>query len=80
MSDPIESPSYRYAERRITDLVDKFQAKRLCPCCVGRALMTIALSVYTASMGSDEAADLCARLGDDVRKQNRPAPHQPTRH
>jgi len=40
-----KSPSYRYAERRITDLVDKFQAKGICPCCTGRALLVIAMAV-----------------------------------
>jgi len=69
-----ETRSYRYAERRITDLVDKFQAKGICPCCTGRALMVIAMAVCESSMGSDEAADMCAKLSDGVREHNLPAP------
>jgi hypothetical protein len=75
-----DTRSYRYAERRITDLVNKFQAKGICPCCAGRALMVIAMAVCEASMGSAEAADLGAKLSDGAREHNRPAPDYPTTH
>ena len=78
--DRRETRSYRYAERRITHLVDKLQAKGICPCCDGRALMATAMAVCTASMGSTEAADLAAKLSDGVRNLNRPAPDYPTTH
>jgi hypothetical protein len=54
-----DTPSFRYAERRIRNLVDTFQAKGICPCCSGRALMAIAMAVCETSMGSADAADLC---------------------
>ena len=69
-----DTPSYRYAERRINNLVDTFQAKGICPCCSGRALMAIAMAVCETSMGSAADADLCAKLSDGARKHNVPAP------
>ena len=74
------SPSYRYAERRITNLVDRFQAKGICPCCAGRALMVIAMAVCETAMGSAEAADMCSNLSDGAREHNIPAPDQEAKH
>ena len=75
-----DTKSYEYAERRISNLVDKFQAKGVCPCCTGRALMVTAMSVCVAAMRSAAAADMCAKLSDGTRRLNRPAPDYPSRH
>jgi hypothetical protein len=75
-----ETDNFFYAERRILDLVKKLAAKGGCPCCTGRALMYVGMHLCTDWMGSAEAADMCAELSDTVRKLNRPALADQTKH
>jgi hypothetical protein len=74
------SPSFRYAHRRIFDLMNKLRAKGICPCCAGRAAAEHAAILCEETMGSKLAAEFLSAMAEETRQHNRPGPDDPSHH
>jgi hypothetical protein len=79
-NDPTDTPSFRYADRRIEDLLGKLKSKGVCGCCTGRALLSNATWVCEETMGSAAAIELCEALIELMRQHNTPAPDYEAKH
>lgn len=73
-SNNTPSPSYRYADRRIADLMNKLRGKGVCPCCTARAMVQHAVWLCEATLGSKFASELFSDLAEEARALNIPAP------
>jgi hypothetical protein len=74
------SPSYRYAERRIVDLLNRLGSKGVCRCCTSRAMVMHAVMLCETTLGSKFTAELFSDLVESVRENNIPAPDHEARH
>jgi hypothetical protein len=73
-NDSADTPAFRYADRRIEDLLDKLKSKGVCGCCTGRALLANATALCEVTMGSAAAIELCEGIIEVLREHNTPAP------
>jgi hypothetical protein len=69
-----ETKAFKYADGRIRDLLSKLNAKRVCGCCTGRALMYNAVTLCETTMGSAEAIEMLEGMIIALRENNVPAP------
>lgn len=72
--------SYESAEKRISDLVDRFQARGLCLHCLATAMLIRAIGLCVEDQGSDTVSDMLTEAARDVRKLAVPAPDYATTH
>jgi hypothetical protein len=79
-SNRTPSQSYRYANRRIEDLLNKLKGKGVCGCCTGRAMVLHAAMLCEETMGSRVAAELFSEIVEEARKHNIPAPNYDAKH
>jgi hypothetical protein len=71
--DFAETDSFRYTDRRIGQLLDKLNAKKLCGCCTGRALLYHGISLIEQTRGSAEVIEMCEGFIRALRERDRPA-------
>ena len=69
-----ETKAFKYADNRINDLLEKFKAKHVCGCCVGRAMIFNAAVLCEQTMGSVSAAEMLEGICDTLRSNNVPMP------
>jgi hypothetical protein len=72
--DFVETDFFRYADRRIGQLLDKLKAKGVCGCCTARALLYHGIGLMEETMGSAEAIEICEGFIRALRERDRPAP------
>jgi hypothetical protein len=69
-----ETKAFIHADRRISQLLETLKEKKLCGCCVARALSYNAAAVAENSMGSTNAAEMFEGLAMSLRQNNKPYP------
>jgi hypothetical protein len=74
------TPSFEYADARISAMLRKAEAKGLCQCCTAKALLFNSVALSLNAMGSVETVALLASVLARAREQNIPAPEQPSQH
>jgi hypothetical protein len=75
---PHEPRDYDAAERQIEKLINKLMAGKLCPCCVGRALMANGAGLIAARIGTAAAIEDLEDLTGMMREEAEGAPEQGT--
>jgi hypothetical protein len=69
-----ESPSFKIADQKISNLLQRLKDKRVCGCCTAHALALHAGALAMSELGSTDAAGMLEDLAATVRKYNIPAP------
>ena len=69
-----EPKSFKYADHRVRALLVDLNAKNVCGCCAGRALMLHAAALCERTMGSNGAAEMLEEMSHHVRKNRVPVP------
>jgi hypothetical protein len=69
-----ETKSFLYADRRIQQLLVTLKDKKLCGCCVARALAYNCTALAENSMGSANTAEMLEGLAMALRQRNKPYP------
>jgi hypothetical protein len=68
------SSSFKVAYRKIGNLLERLNDKRVCPCCSSQALMLHAVCWTEHFLGSAKAIELLEECIVNMRKNNIPAP------
>jgi hypothetical protein len=69
-----ETQSFKFADRRIEQVVGKLKEKGACGCCVARALLYHGANLYEGMVGSIEAAEELEQMAAVLRDNATPAP------
>lgn len=70
-----DTSSYRYADKRIEDLLNKLKSKGVCGCCTARALTLHAVCLAEQVLGSAETIEMFEEFIAITREHNIPAPN-----
>jgi len=72
--DGRETASFKIADQKIDNLLRRLNDKRVCPCCMARALAYHAATVAEHTMGSAEAIEMFEAIITHLHEDNVPAP------
>jgi hypothetical protein len=72
--EAFRAASFDYIDRHIKQLVEKAIAKKLCPCCIARALLFNGANLCEANWGSTTAAESLAIIAAEMREHDQPMP------
>jgi hypothetical protein len=69
-----ETTSFKFADRRITQLLETLAAKQTCPCCTARALLYHGAVLYERTSGSAKAVEELEDIVASLLENAVPAP------
>jgi hypothetical protein len=72
--DRRETTSFKIADQKIENLLQRLDDKSVCPCCTARALTYHAAAMAEQTMGSAEAIEMFENIIMAMRERNTPAP------
>jgi hypothetical protein len=72
--DERETASFKIADQKIDNLLRRRNDKRVCPCCMARALAYHAATVAEHTMGSAEAIEMFEAIIMRMSEHDAPAP------
>jgi hypothetical protein len=58
--------AFKQINREIEELIDKLEAKGVCPCCVGLSLMYRGAFLYAEAVSTDDTVELCEEIADTL--------------
>jgi hypothetical protein len=70
----MSSPSFKIADQKIENLLNRLADKCVCPCCTARALAFNAAAMAEETMGSVKAIEMFEDLISSIREHDTPAP------
>jgi hypothetical protein len=73
---PIETPSYRYAERLIVELLRELKSQNVDARCANQAILAHAINFCEATLGSARTAELLTEMAAMSRENHVPAADQ----
>ena len=72
--DRHETASFKIADHKIDNLLNRLHDKRVCPCCTARAMTYRAMYMAEQTMGGAEAIEMLEAIIMAMRERNVPAP------
>jgi hypothetical protein len=57
-----DKDAYKQINREIDRLIDKLEAKGVCPCCVALSMMYRGAFLYAEAASTDDAVELCEEI------------------
>ena len=72
--DDDETPSFRIADQKIANLLQRLEDRKVCPCCTAQALAFHAAELAEAVMGTAEAIEMFEDVIAALREHDAPAP------
>jgi len=74
MTKPDETSGFKIAYQEIESLLKRLDDKRVCPCCIARALSYHAASMVEDTLGGREAAEIFEDFARIMRENDIPPP------